>query len=113
MRLTVFGATGGIGTQVTGQALAAGHNVVAVVRDWSRMDDPGRAGLRVVEADVMDPEAIMPSVENADAVVSALGPRGTGPTTVCGDGVASILAAMDKTGVRRLVAVSAAGFFTE
>src|SRR5215472_13610654 len=101
MRITVFGATGGIGTQVTRQALEAGHDVIAVVRDPSRMDDPGRAGLRVVQADVMDPEAIMPSLENADAVVSALGPRGTGPTTVCGDGVASILTAMEKVGVRR------------
>ena len=33
MKLTVFGATGGIGGQVVRQALAAGHEVTAVVRD--------------------------------------------------------------------------------
>jgi NADPH:quinone reductase-like Zn-dependent oxidoreductase len=33
MKLTVFGATGGIGGHVVRQALAAGHHVTAVVRD--------------------------------------------------------------------------------
>jgi putative NADH-flavin reductase len=113
MRLTVFGATGGIGTEVVGQALDAGHEVVAVVRDPGRMRVPATAGLDVIHADVMNPDAITPAVEAVDAVVSALGPRGTGPTTVCSDGVRSILRAMDKTGVRRLVAVSANGAFVD
>ncbi|RBL82840.1 epimerase, partial [Streptomyces cavourensis] len=29
MRLTVFGATGGVGREIVGQALAAGHEVTA------------------------------------------------------------------------------------
>ena len=110
MRLAIFGATGGIGTEVVRQALDAGHGVVAVVREPSRLAVPGPD---VVQADVMDPEAITPAVAAADAVVSALGPRGTAPTTVCSDGIRSIIRAMDKTGVRRLVAVSANGAFVE
>lgn len=113
MKLTVFGATGGIGTQVVAQALDAGHEVVAVVRASSQLAVPARAGLRVVRADVMDPDAIGPAIEGADAVVSALGPRKGGPPNVCGNGTQSILRAMDKTGVRRLVVVSASGFFIE
>jgi putative NADH-flavin reductase len=113
MRVTVFGATGGIGTEVVRQALHAGHEVVAVVRDPSRLAVPRTARLDVLTADVMDPGAITPAVASADAVVSALGPRGTGPTTVCSAGVSSILRAMDKSGVRRLVAVSANGAFVD
>ncbi|HEY4461599.1 MAG TPA: NAD(P)H-binding protein [Streptosporangiaceae bacterium] len=113
MKLTVFGATGGIGTQVVRQALDAGHEVVAVVRDPARLDVPARPGLTVVRADVMDPEAIGPAVDGADAVVSALGPRPGGPVTVNSDGIRAILQAMDKAGVRRVVVVSAAGAFTE
>ncbi len=113
MKLTVFGATGGIGTQVVRQALDAGHEVVAVVRDPARLDVPARPELEVVRADVMDPEAIGPAVEGADAVVSALGPRRGGPVTVCSDGVRSILRAMDKAAVRRIVVVSASGAFIE
>jgi putative NADH-flavin reductase len=113
MKLTVFGATGGIGTQVVRQALDAGHEVVAVVRDPARLDGPSRPELTVVPADVMDPDAIGPAVEGAGAVVSALGPRRGGPVTVCSDGIRSILRAMDKAAVRRIVVVSANGAFIE
>ncbi len=54
----------------------------------------------------MDPASIAPAVEGADAVISAIGPRGTGPTTVIQDSVRSIIAAMEKTGTRRFVQVS-------
>jgi putative NADH-flavin reductase len=106
MKLTIFGATGATGTILTSQALAAGHLVTAVVRDPARLTLPAHPRMRVVTADVMDPAAITPAVEGADAVISAIGPRGTGPTTVITDSVRSIIAAMDKAGTRRLVQVS-------
>ncbi len=113
MRLTVFGATGRIGSQVVRQALAAGHEVVAVVRDPARLTVPAGTGLGVVTADVMDPAQIRPAVKGSDAVISALGPRPGGPVTVLADGVRSILVAMDQAEVSRLVAVSASGAFIE
>jgi putative NADH-flavin reductase len=54
----------------------------------------------------MNPASIAPAIEGADAVISAVGPRGTGPTTVIQDSVHSIIAAMDRTGTRRLLQVS-------
>ncbi|MYW33339.1 NAD(P)H-binding protein, partial [Streptomyces sp. SID2119] len=39
MRLTVFGATGGVGQEVVGQALAAGHEVTVVVRAPARLPE--------------------------------------------------------------------------
>jgi putative NADH-flavin reductase len=106
MKLTIFGATGATGTCLTRQALAAGHEVTAVVRDPSRLPVPAQPRLRTVIADVMDPASIIPAIAGADAVISAVGPRGTGPTTVIQDSVRSIIAAMDKTGARRLLQVS-------
>ena len=106
MKLTVLGATGATGTCLTRQALAAGHEVTAVVRDPSRLPVPGQPRLRTVTADVMDPASITPAIAGADAVISAVGPRGTGPTTVIQDSVHSIIAALDKTGTRRLLQVS-------
>ena len=95
MKLTILGATGASGTALTGQALAAGHEVTAVVRDPARLAVPAHPRLRTVTADVMDPAAIAPAIDGADAVISAVGPRGTGPTTVIQDSVHSIIAAMD------------------
>lgn len=46
MKLTVFGATGGVGHEVVRQALAAGHEVTAVVRDPARLTVPPTTGSR-------------------------------------------------------------------
>ncbi len=113
MRLTVFGATGGIGTELVGQALARGHKITAVVRDPARMRVPAEASLTVTTADVMDSSAIKQVLDGTDAVVSALGPRRGGPPDILTSSMRAVLAAMDATGTRRLVAVSASGFFVE
>ena len=106
MKLTIFGATGATGTRLTEQAIAAGQEVPAVVRDPARLAVPAHQRLRIVTADVMDPAAIAPAVAGADAVLSALGPHGTGPTTISQDSARSIIEAMQETGARRLLTVS-------
>lgn len=112
MKLVIFGATGGTGTQLLSQATAAGHEVTAVARgDVGRVSP--QPSLRVVAADVMEPEAIAPVIAGHDAVVSALGHRGRGPSSVCADSAASIIAAMGTARVRRLVVVSASGAFID
>jgi putative NADH-flavin reductase len=111
MKITIFGATGGTGRHLIEQACAAGHDVTAVVRDAARLA-PGEH-LTVVEADVMDPDAIASSIAGRDAVLTAIGPNGRGPTTVQTDSTTAIIAAMNETGVRRLVCVSNSGMHTD
>jgi len=111
MKLTIFGATGGTGTCLAEQALAAGHDVTAVVRDPARLTlrtppSDSNARLHVWTADIMDAESIIAVVAGADAVLTAVGPRGSGATTVSQDSVRSIIAAMQKAGARRLLTVS-------
>ncbi|MFF5208873.1 NAD(P)-dependent oxidoreductase [Streptosporangium sp. NPDC000396] len=113
MKITLFGATGGTGREVLRQALDAGHEVTAVVRDPARLDH-SHPNLTVLQADVTEPAAIGPAIAGRDAVVSALGSRqGRAPTTICADGATGIVKAMKIEGVRRLVVVSASGMFTE
>jgi putative NADH-flavin reductase len=106
MRLTILGATGATGTCLTEQALAAGHEVTAIVRDPARLPVAAHPGLRVVIADVMDSASITPALDGTAAVLTAIGPHGTSPTTVIRDSVHSIIQAMEKSGVRRLLEVS-------
>lgn len=58
MRITVFGATGGIGRHVVDQALGAGHEVRALVREEGRL--AGSERLSVVVGDIADGDAFCP-----------------------------------------------------
>ncbi|MFD4589537.1 NAD(P)-dependent oxidoreductase [Streptomyces rubiginosohelvolus] len=107
MRITVFGATGGVGQEIVGQALAAGHEVTAVVRDPDRLPEPlDRAALHgVVRLD--DEAAVRAAVAGRDAVLSGLGSRGRKANGVAERLTRRIVAAMEAEGTRRLVVVSA------
>ncbi|MFI8518949.1 NAD(P)-dependent oxidoreductase [Streptomyces sp. NPDC085481] len=109
MKLTVFGATGGIGREIVRQALDAGHEVTAVVRDPARFTVTGRR-LDVFRADLSDPEALRGAVAGRHAVLSGLGARNRADaaTGVAARLTRSVLTAMDAESVRRLVVVSAA-----
>ena len=113
MRITIFGATGGIGRHLLAQAVAAGHEVTAVVRHPERL---APAPARVVTADLTaaDPAALRSAVAGADAVLSGLGARSAADagTGIVRRGTAAIIQAMQDTGVRRLVVVSAASVGT-
>lgn len=104
----MFGGTGRTGSLVVTQAIAAGHEVAALVRDPARVGVRSER-LRVVVGSLGEQDAVGRVVEGCDAVISALGTDEKGPSTVCTDGVRAILAAMAGSGVRRLVALSAHG----
>ncbi|HTJ38040.1 MAG TPA: NAD(P)H-binding protein [Dactylosporangium sp.] len=114
MKITVFGATGGIGSQLIRQGIARGHAMTAVTRR------PVDLGCDVVVAELGDAEAIAGAVAGRDAVLSALGLRvaemrarrkqdPSARSSVQADGARAQVAAMLATGVRRIVSVDAAG----
>ena len=106
MRLVVFGANGATGRLLTRQALAAGHQVVAVSRRPSDLPITHER-LSVVEADVHDAQAVDRAVEGADVVLSTLGvPYTRKPINVYSDGIRNIAAAMSRHEVKRLIVVS-------
>ena len=106
MKLTIFAATGGIGRQALEQAVAAGHDVTAVVRNPKKLSRE----VRVVTADLAapDPAALESAVKGADAVLSGLGPRSASEAGIAGQGTRAIVQAMKATNVGRIVVVSAA-----
>jgi len=106
MKLTIFGASGATGACLVRQALDAGHEITAVVRDPARLTVPAQARLHVITADIMDPASISPAAADADAVITAIAPHGTGPSTLRQDSTGSIMQAMRKTGSRRLLFIS-------
>ncbi len=76
MRITIFGATGETGKQLVRRALEAGDQVVAYVRNPSKLEQKHER-LTVIHGELTDQEGIERAVNGADAVISVLGPRGS------------------------------------
>ncbi|MFD5038758.1 NAD(P)-dependent oxidoreductase [Streptomyces sp. NPDC058377] len=108
MRLTVFGATGAVGQEVVRQALAAGHEVTAVVRDPARLPEGLRGAALHAVVPLGDESAVRGAVAGRDAVLSGLGARGRKAGDVTERLTVRVLEAMEAEGVRRLLVVSAA-----
>jgi putative NADH-flavin reductase len=107
VRLTVFGATGGVGREVVGQALNAGHHVTAYARNPAKLT-VNHPNLAVITGELTDRDAIQRAVRGADAVISALGPslerKATGMPLV--DGTRNIVDAMHAEGVDRYIGMA-------
>lgn len=103
MKIAVFGSTGGTGKRVVEQALAAGHEVIAVARRPDAITVQ-HASLRVVKGDVIDAASVAAALEGADAVISAFGPPDNSkPGTLMSTGIANIVAGCAQKNVRRFV----------
>jgi putative NADH-flavin reductase len=107
MKLTIFGSTGQTGLQVVSAALAAGHEVTALVRHTASGLQP-HSRLRVLHGQALSPPDVGRAIHGCDAVLSALGSReGRRETFLYSRSASLMLDAMRNSGVRRIIAVSA------
>lgn len=112
MNIAIFGASGGTGTLLTERCLAAGYNVTALVRkpDSFRVAHGKRSDVRIIQGSAFDLAAVRETVEGADVVLSALGPRSpVRNENVLPRAVPLLVEAMQLVGVRRIVALGSAG----
>ncbi|HMH16429.1 MAG TPA: SDR family oxidoreductase [Edaphobacter sp.] len=107
MKIALFGASGGTGTLLTNRCFASGHQVSALLRSPDIF--PLREKVDVIYGDACDPHAVLETVRGADVVLSALGARSLGKEDVLERGVPNIVAAMQQTGVHRIIALGSAG----
>jgi uncharacterized protein YbjT (DUF2867 family) len=106
MQVLVFGATGSVGRLVVSQALEQGHEVTAFTRSLERVPT-AHPRLTMAIGDVLQPSAVAPALQGHSAVICCLGAGTQGG--VRAPGTANIVAAMQHTGVRRLVCQSTLG----
>ena len=107
MKLVIFGATSETGKQVVTQALAAGHEITAFVRDALKLGI-SHEKLKVISGDALNPFQVEDAVKGSEAVLSTLGPKGK-PMVMAAESTKNIISAMEKHGINRLVVVSVAG----
>ena len=107
-RVAVLGASGRVGRRVVERLLARGAEPVCQTRRAERLADlAGRAEVQAF--DPRDPEKLAAFVGGADSVVFALGTDRSGATTLFSEVTAALLPAMERAGVRRLVAITGVG----
>jgi putative NADH-flavin reductase len=108
MKLLVLGATGGTGRHVVSQALEAGHEVTAYVRDYSKLER--MPGLRLAAGDAADGGALERALQGKEAVVSTLGRRRSlRSEQLFSRAMRALAPAMARRGVRRLLLMSSFG----
>lgn len=108
MNVLIFGATGRTGKPLVEQALAAGHNVTAYVRNASKLTLK-HAKLKAVEGNLNETQKMSEAMKGQDAVLIALGQTKGGSKTVMEEAAEVITNVMNKTGVRRLITLTGAG----
>ena len=106
MKIVLYGATGRAGSRILTELLARGHEVVAVVRNPDKLAP--RDGLTVQKGDLSSVEGIVEAIGGAQAVVSAYGPPQDKPGLTL-DAMRALMAGVEDSGVKRLIAVGGAG----
>jgi putative NADH-flavin reductase len=110
MKVALIGATGFVGSQLLNEALSRGHEVTAIVRRPERL--PEHANLTAKQVDIMNVDALAALLPGHEAVIAAFNPDRTVPGDVFERMVAgakAIIAAVKKSGVKRLLVVGGAG----
>lgn len=113
MKIIVFGATGGVGRHVVNQALQAGYEVTAFVRDLTKLQIENDH-LHVVHGDATNAEEVSATIAGHDAVVSCLGSnKMVAKSTQLEEMTQHIVAGMEAHHVKRIVYTASAGINNE
>lgn len=116
MRLLILGASGGCGQWLTKLAAERDHEVTALVRPTATLDPPPR--VRVVRGEVLERDVLHDALPGHGAVASCLGLRRAGrspwasllsPPDLTARVAQTLVPAMQRAGVRRVVVISAGG----
>ena len=112
-KYVIFGATGGTGLELVKQAVAQGNQVTAFIRNPDKLSAAVPdiiSKLNIVKGELDNSEAMEQAIQGQDAVIISLGGRGLlSRDTTCSVGTKAIIAAMNKTGVKKMTVVSSYG----
>jgi putative NADH-flavin reductase len=99
MNIAIVGATGNVGSRIVNEALSRGHEVIAISRSADQL--PAKPRLTTKALDYTDAARLAAAIAGQDAVVIAVKYSTAHPAT--------IVEAVKKAGVKRLLAVGGAG----
>lgn len=104
MKIAVAGAAGRTGRHVVDQARASGHEVIALVRDASRIVDA--EGVVVIEGDARESLVVDDALGGADALISVLSLGLSEDEPQYSKATRALVAGAERAGLRRVVVVA-------
>lgn len=109
MNIVLLGATGFVGSALLNESINRGHAVTAIARDPDKIKLRNR--LVAKPGDVYDVPELAILIQNHDALISAFSPGWNDPNLYDDQvrGTTSILAAVKRAGIRRVLWVGGAG----
>ena len=96
MKITIIGASAGVGLQAARMALQQGHEVTTLSRRIVPL--PDHAKLRRVQGSATNPSDVRAAVEAADAILVTLGVKSPFPTTLFSDSARILLRVLQEAG---------------
>jgi len=112
MRLTILGATGGIGRLLLPLALDQGHEVTAFARAPEKITRNG-SRLRVLGGDLFNAQQMTAAIQGSDVVLSAFGPTTLAPTHQRRNFGHILVESLHATSITRFIHVSSAFLFRD
>lgn len=111
MTITIFGATGQVGTQVMQQALAKNYTVKAFGRNVENLIDKDLHNdkFTAIHGYVFDEVDVFNAIQDSDAVISCLGGSIDGTDKTRSLGMKNIVSQMQKSNVKRIIAIGGLG----
>lgn len=104
MKVTVFGATGALGSECVEQCLEKGHEVTVLARTPGKLPEGVASCVSVVRGDGLVAEDVRRALEGGcDAVLFAIGVDKSSPEDLCTDITRHIFDAMPELGVKRFI----------
>ena len=84
MKITIFGATGGVGSECLKQAVEARHDITILIRNADKLPSNIRERINAIEGDALNASDVASALENdPDAVLFAIGYDKNSPDYIC------------------------------
>ena len=111
MQITIFGASGKVGSLVVEEALRRGHTVIAFTHSRDLFVPSNKMG--VIKGDIHRAEDVQKALKSSDAVISTLGSWHSKSKDILSSAMKTIIPAMEAAGITRIVTLTGAGAFDE
>jgi putative NADH-flavin reductase len=113
MKIGILGPTGGTGRALIKEALTLNHDISVLARTPADLDQ-FKDRIHIHQGDVLDQDALDKWIKGRDAILSALGVRGTLLTgrkevSLYSRSIENIINAMQKNAVKRFIGVTMSG----